>query len=328
MAAAVIELDDVRLQFATPLGPLVALRGVTLSVPERSIVALVGESGCGKTMTGRTILRLLPGNATVAGKVLFRGSDLLVLRIADMQRLRGGKIAMIFQDPATALNPVFTIGQQLAQILRYHGVGTENERKYRAVELLSEVGLPDPKRVLMQYPHELSGGMQQRAMIAMALSPSPEVLIADEPTTSLDVTIQAQILELLIRLQEARGLTVILITHDMAVVRRACQRVAVLYAGRVVEEGPVDGVLSNPQHPYTQALLASLPSASARRMPLTGISGMLPDGRAQIEGCVFAPRCPFVMDVCRESSPETTDTTDPSHTVACWLRQRDPAQVQ
>ena len=328
MAAAVIELDDVRLQFATPLGPLVALRGVTLSVPERSIVALVGESGCGKTMTGRAIIRLLPGNATVSGKVLFRGSDLLTLRIADMQRLRGGKIAMIFQDPATALNPVFTIGQQLGQILRYHGMGTETARKDRAVELLSEVGLPDPRRILTQYPHELSGGMQQRAMIAIALSASPEVLIADEPTTSLDVTIQAQILELLIRLQQARGLTVILITHNMAVVRRACQRVAVLYAGRVVEEGPVDGVLSNPQHPYTQALLASLPSASARRMPLTGISGMLPDGRAQIDGCVFAPRCPFVMEACRETSPKTTGTTDPSHTVACWLHQHDAVQVK
>ena len=225
---------------------------------------------------------------------------------------------MIFQDPATALNPVFTIGQQLMAVMRYHHVVPTKDMRVRALSLLSEVGLPDPRRVISQYPHELSGGMQQRAVIAIALSCNAELIIADEPTTSLDVTIQAQILDLLLKIREERNLTVILITHDMAVVRRACQDIAVLYAGRIVEEGPVDVFLTAPQHPYTIGLLAALPEASVRRGSLRVIPGMLPSSGEELHGCVFAARCGYTMPVCLASSPNKV-VIDGTHSAACWL---------
>jgi len=316
----ILQLRDVTLDFATPLGPAKALRSVTLDVERGTVLGLVGESGCGKTMTGRVIVGLVPSNASVSGQVFFEGTDLLKLRPAELQHVRGKRIAMIFQDPSAALNPVFTIGEQLESIVQYHRIASHANAQKTAAALLSEVGLPDPVRTLKLYPHELSGGMQQRAMIAMALSASPDLLIADEPTTALDVTIQAQILDLLLKLRESRGLTVILITHNMRVVERSCHRVAVLYAGRVVEVGPVTEILKSPGHPYTQALLSALPTSAGRRKALTVIRGRVPGSRDEVLGCVFSNRCPYVMPVCVEQVPPDF-VTAVDHVAACWLHQ-------
>jgi peptide/nickel transport system ATP-binding protein len=278
-------------------------------------------------MTGRAVVGLVPSNAKISGQVVFDGVDLARLPAAEIRRVRGKRIAMVFQDPSAALNPVFTVGEQLTSILRHHRITTHRDAKKHAVALLAEVGLPDPRRTLDQYPHELSGGMQQRAMIAMALSGSPDLLIADEPTTALDVTIQAQILDLLLRLRDSRELTVILITHNMRVVERACDRVAVLYAGRVVEVGGVAEILRAPAHPYTQALLAALPTAAARRKPLAVIRGHVPGSNEIVPGCVFASRCPYVMPICGESSPPDFQTSL-GHYAACWLREPEAAAIE
>jgi peptide/nickel transport system ATP-binding protein len=316
----ILELRGLSLKFATPFGPALAVRSVTLDVERGTVLGLVGESGCGKTMTGRAIVGLVPSNAQVSGHVRFDGIDLLQLSPNEMRRVRGKRIAMIFQDPSAALNPVFTIGEQLRSILLYHRITTRAQVKNKALALLSEVGLPDPARTLTQYPHELSGGMQQRAMIAMALSGSPDLLIADEPTTALDVTIQAQILDLLLKLRDSRGLTVILITHNMRVVDLACDRVAVLYAGRVVEVGSVGEILRSPSHPYTQALLAALPTSAGRQKPLAVIRGQVPSSREDVLGCVFASRCPYVMPICVDTVPPVFQTA-PGHEASCWLHQ-------
>jgi oligopeptide/dipeptide ABC transporter ATP-binding protein len=316
----ILELRDLSLRFMTPLGPALAVRSVTLRVERGSVLGLVGESGCGKTMTGRAIVGLVPANARLSGEIRFDGRDLTQSSPNEIRRVRGKRIAMIFQDPSAALNPVFTIGEQLTSILLYHQIATRAQAKRQAIALLSEVGLTDPARTLNQYPHELSGGMQQRAMIAIALSASPQLLIADEPTTALDVTIQAQILDLLLRLRESRGLTVILITHNMQIVERWCDRVAVLYAGTVVEIGSVADVLRSPSHPYTQALLAALPTSAGRRKPLAVIRGRVPSSRLDIPGCVFASRCPYVMPVCIDTAPPEFQIA-PGHEAACWLRK-------
>jgi len=316
-----LQLRDLAVTFDTPLGRAAAVRSVTLDADRGSVLGVVGESGCGKTMTGRAIVGLVPANASLSGHVLFDGVDLLTVPSGEMQRIRGRRIAMIFQDPSAALNPVFTIGEQLSSILRHHNIAARSDAKKHGLALLAEVGLPDPRRIYDRYPHQLSGGMQQRAMIAMALSASPDLLIADEPTTALDVTIQAQILDLLLKLRDTRSLTVILITHNMRVVERACDRVAVLYAGRVVEFGSVADVLSRPSHPYTQALLAALPTAAARRKPLAVIRGHVPGSNEQVPGCVFTSRCPFVMPICTDEVPPDFET-GPQHYAACWLRQR------
>jgi peptide/nickel transport system ATP-binding protein len=320
MMRPLLELRDLAVTFDTPLGGAAAVRSVTLDAERGSVLGVVGESGCGKTMTGRAIVGLVPSNARVTGHVVFDGIDLVHIRPGEIQRIRGKRIAMIFQDPSAALNPVFTIGEQLVSILRHHHIATRSDGKKRALALLAEVGLPDPPRVFDRYPHQLSGGMQQRAMIAMALSASPDLLIADEPTTALDVTIQAQILDLLLKLRDTRSLTVILITHNMRVVERACDRVAVLYAGRVVEFGAVADVLRKPSHPYTQALLSALPTAAARRKPLAVIRGHVPGSDEAIPGCVFTSRCPFAMPICSEEVPLDFQIA-PEHYAACWLRR-------
>jgi len=319
-ATDLLDIAGLCLTFHTPGGDVQALRGVDLKLGRGRIMGVVGESGSGKTMTGRAIMSLVPKNAKVSGRILFEGTDLLAQPEERLRQLRGKRIAMIFQDPSAALNPVFTIGQQLSLVLQRHQVVPRRFLKVRSVELLGEVGLPSPPRLLNAYPHELSGGMQQRVMIAMAISARPVLLIADEPTTSLDVTVQMQILQLLQQLRDAHNLTVLLITHNMAVVAQACQDVAVLYAGRTVEQGPAATVLAKPSHPYTRALLGAQPSMHRRGEALNVIPGSVPSGTEPITGCAFVPRCPRAMPICRESSPILTSVGDVDDVdVACFL---------
>lgn len=324
---ALLNIRGLTVEFRTPYGRLQALRGVDLAVDSGLVLGIVGESGCGKTVTGRAVLGLLPATAEIHGSIQFEGHELVGLREREYRRVRGGKIAMIFQDPAAALNPVFTVGDHLWSVLRRHRPhDSRTEAVDRAHELLDEVGLPDPPRLMGRYPHQLSGGMQQRVMIAIALSGAPDLLIADEPTTSLDVTVQAQILDLLLELRRSRGLTVLLITHNMAVVERTCDRVAVLYAGRVAEEAPSSLLLQQPKHPYTQALLAALPTKASRRTPLKVVPGVVPSGYEHVGGCVFATRCPFVMPICRTDAPPLIATST-TQDVACWLYGSDSRET-
>ena len=278
------------------------------------------SSGCGKSVTALSILRLLPRrNSRIAsGAIRFEGMDLLRLPEASMRRIRGNRIAMVFQEPMTSLNPVHTIGTQIAESLRIHAGLTRGEAWWRAEEMLGLVRIPDPKRRLRDYPHHLSGGMRQRAMIAMALACSPRLLIADEPTTALDVTIQAQILRLLRSLQERTGAGVLLITHDLGVVAETCRRVLVMYAGRIVEEADVVALFDRPAHPYTRGLLQSSPHAAlVRRRRLPEIPGMVPDLRRPMVGCRFAPRCRFALPLCREEVPPMQQVAA-GHRAACW----------
>lgn len=291
--AVLVELDDLHVTFETPVGSVRAVRGVSLSVGEGETLGVVGESGCGKSVTFRALLGLTPDSAQVTGSVLFAGQ-----RIEPDGSLCA-HASMIYQNPGAALNPVFTIGQQLALV-----AGTKDPD--RLAELLDSVGLPDPRKALDSYPHEFSGGMRQRAVIAYALAQNPKLLVADEPTTALDVTTQAQVLDLIKNLQTSRGLSVVLISHDLDVIRRICDRVAVLYAGRVVEVGETEHVLTNPTHPYTRALLASRPRLEDVGGELASIPGSVPDGRTLIEGCSYAPRCPLVGDACLAEVPVMT----------------------
>jgi oligopeptide/dipeptide ABC transporter ATP-binding protein len=319
MSPPLLVVEDLQVAFRTPRGDVHALRGVSFSIERGVIFGLVGESGCGKSVTGRAILRLVPASGRITvGRILFDGQDLLGLSEREMHRIRGRRIAMIFQDPTAALNPVFTIGQQITTVMRHHGMANGAELRRQAVQLLADVGLPDPASLLDTYPHQLSGGMQQRAMIAIALSTNPDLLIADEPTTALDVTIQSQILDLLVRLQQRRGITIILITHNMGVVAETCQQVAVLYAGRVVEQGAVRDIFHRPRHPYTQGLLAALPNPESRGHDLKVIPGSVPSGLESVAGCAFAPRCEHVMEVCRQAQPPMF-TLGSTHHAACYL---------
>jgi peptide/nickel transport system ATP-binding protein len=311
-------IRDLRLQFRTYAGIIHALNGIDLEIHEQDMLGLVGETGCGKSMTGLSILGLVPrGGEIVSGSILFRGEDLLTKPESYMQEIRGAKIAMVFQDPSTSLNPLFTIGQQIETVMRRHQRADKAQMRERALELLKVVELPDPARILETYPHELSGGMKQRASIAIALSCGADLLIVDEPTTDLDVTVQAQILDLLRRLRETQGVAILMITHDLAVVAETCQRVAVLYAGQVVESGPVDEVLYEAKHPYTQALLQASPKRSSRGQPLHAIPGTVPSGLQPLEGCAFSPRCPRAMEVCVQPPPRASVTA--AHAVYCYL---------
>ncbi len=319
----VLEVQDLRVAFSTPFGAVHAIRGINFRLARGEILGLVGETGCGKSVTGRSIMGLLSENAQIrSGRVLYEGEDLLKLDDADMRAIRGQRIAMIFQDPATALNPLFTIGQQLDDVLRRHGAGMKPQRRKRAQSLLADVGLPEANRLLDVYPHQLSGGQQQRVVIAISLAAEPEVIIADEPTTALDVTIQAQILDLLRQLQRERGISVILITHDLGIVAETCQQVVVLYAGRVVETGPVDTIFAAPKHPYTRGLLAALPRPGSRGQDLQVIPGAVPSGLEDILGCAFAPRCEFVMAQCAGSQPRFYEFAGGQRS-ACFLHEAD-----
>ena len=322
MNDALLEVDELRVAFARRGGAVEAVRGASFRLGRGEILGLVGETGSGKTLTGLALLRLVPPPGRVtARRLVFDGLDLLSLAPAALRATRGARISMLFQDPATSLNPVFTVGAQLDAVLAAHTRLGRPERCLRAVERLAEVGLPDPERILRLYPHQLSGGMQQRVMIALALAGDPELLVADEPTTALDVTIQAQILDLLRRLRAERGLSIVLISHHLGVVSQTCDRVALMYAGSIVEEGPVSRVLGAPSHPYTRSLLGSIVTGERRKQPLAVLPGFGPAPGSLPPGCAFAPRCPVAIERCRIETPRLVAVDGRS--VACWLAETD-----
>jgi peptide/nickel transport system ATP-binding protein len=318
-----LEVEDLKTYFFTRDGVVRAVDGVSFSVECGQTLAIVGESGCGKSVTSLSILRLIasPLGRTVGGRVIFEGTDLLALPEEGMRQIRGNAISMIFQEPMTSLNPVLTIGRQIAEVLTLHRGLTRAEASARAVEMLRLVHIPDPERRVQQYPHELSGGMRQRVMIAMALACEPRLLIADEPTTALDVTIQAQILDLMRELKKRTGAAIVLITHDLGIVAEMAERVVVMYAGRKVEEAPVTELFARPRHPYTRGLLDSIPKLSVGRrgamIRLTEIAGTVPSLAEPIIGCAFAPRCVYAVARCRTEYPPL-DEQLPGHRVACW----------
>ena len=305
MSDHLLSLRDLRVRFQTPNGPAFAVNGVSLDVDAGETLGLVGESGCGKSVTSLAVLRLLPpGRAcTVAGRIVFDGTDLLSLPEPDMRAMRGRDLAMVFQDPMTSLNPVLTVGEQIVETIRAHRRISQRQARARAVELLGMVGIPHPSQQLRRYPHQFSGGMRQRVMIAMALALEPKLLIADEPTTALDVTIQAQVLELLAALTADSGTAAILITHDLGVIARMTQRTSVMYAGFIVESGTTPALFARPRHPYLAALLRSVPRLDGPDSALVPIEGAPPDLLARPRGCPFAPRCDRRLDVCAERMP-------------------------
>ena len=304
-------------RFPSAMGPLVAVDDVDFDLAPGEVLGLVGESGSGKSVTLRSLLRLVRPPVTVEGRVLWGERDLLTLPDRELRRLRGGEIAMIFQEPMTALNPVLTVGRQIDEALVAHTKLGRRERHARAVELLDLVGIPAPTTRLGDFPHQFSGGMRQRAMIAIALAGEPRLLLADEPTTALDVTIQDQILRLLLSLRDRLGMGVVLVTHDLGVVAQVCDRVAVMYAGRIVESGPVAAVFAEPHHAYTRGLLGSVPRGGAERQPLLSIEGTPPSLAHMPPGCAFHPRCSFATEVCRRDRPELAPV-GLGRLAACW----------
>ncbi|PYM14376.1 MAG: peptide ABC transporter ATP-binding protein [Candidatus Rokuibacteriota bacterium] len=314
---ALLSVEDLRTHFATSAGTVRAVDGVSFTIGRGEVLGLVGESGCGKSVTSLSIMRLVPSPGVIAGgRIRLDGEDLLAKDAEAMRRVRGARIAMVFQEPMTSLNPVFTIGDQIAAAVQAHGGGARRAAWERAVETLELVQMPSAGDRARDYPHQLSGGLRQRAMIALALAPGPELLIADEPTTALDVTIQAQILDLLRRLQAERGMAVLLITHDLGVVAELCHRVAIIYAGRIVETAPVASIFDEPLHPYTRGLLRCLPHPSRFGQPLSSIDGAPPDLRQTAGRCRFAPRCSHAIESCEREDPPLVERK-PGHFVAC-----------
>jgi oligopeptide/dipeptide ABC transporter ATP-binding protein len=315
-----LDVRDLRTYFHVMDGTVKAVDGVSFSIRQGGRLAIVGESGCGKSVTAMSIMRLvdIPPGEIASGEVLFDGVDLLTLDDEAMRKVRGGDIAMIFQEPMTSLNPVLTVGDQIGEAILLHQTQDKKEAEEIALQALLDVGVSDPKRRLKQYPHELSGGMRQRIMIAMALSCNPRLLIADEPTTALDVTIQRQILELIKAIQERTGAALLLITHDLGVVAETVDEVAVMYAGRVVETGTVEEVLLHPRHPYARGLLESIPSQGKRGQRLSAIQGVVPNPFRMPAGCKFQPRCPYAWDTCVEKEPELI-TIGRERSSRCWL---------
>lgn len=319
--AAILDVANLKTVFNTRDGVVHAVNGVNFSIAPGELLGVVGESGSGKSVTMMSLLGLLPSPPAevVNGEVMFNGQDVLKMSPAELRSLRGGDIGFIFQDPMTSLNPVFTVGFQLMEPLREHMGMTKAQAKVRAAELLDLVGIPDAASRLKDFPHQFSGGMRQRVMIAIALACDPKVLIADEPTTALDVTIQAQIIELVKELRQKLGMAIIWITHDLGVVAGISDRVAVMYAGQIVEHAPVRELFSNPQHPYTKALLETLPKIGAKRSErLFSIDGQPPNMRAHPASCQFAPRCKYVLDKCNAANPQREDIGK-EHDVACWV---------
>jgi peptide/nickel transport system ATP-binding protein len=320
MTEPILRIDDLHIQFKTPRGTLQAVNGISLEVLPGEIFGIVGETGCGKSITGLSVMQLLPETAATQGQITFDGIDILSQSEAQMRHIRGREIGMIFQDPTTSLNPVFTIGQQMERVIRTQMKLSKKAAREKAEEMLTAVGLPDVARIRKSYPHQLSGGMKQRAMIATALSCNPKLLIADEPTTALDVTIQAQILQLLKELREQFNIAIMFITHNLGVVAQFCDRLAVLYAGRVAENGRTDHIFTNPHHPYTKGLLAAVPRPGSKGGALAAIPGNVPANPGAVVGCAFASRCDFVMDRCRAERPSSIQIA-PNHHAACFLNQ-------
>jgi peptide/nickel transport system ATP-binding protein len=325
MSAPLLDVEGLETHFYDAFGITRAVDGLSLSVAAKETLGIVGESGCGKTATALSILRLLPRNQgrIVAGRILFDGRDLMTLSERQMRAVRGNRIAMIFQEPMTSLNPVLSVGHQIAEAVRIHRAVTAQAARRRAVEMLELVKIPDAQRRLDDFPHQFSGGMRQRVMIAMALACDPKLLIADEPTTALDVTIQAQVLKLMLELKAKTGSAIVLITHDLGIVAETCQRVIVMYAGRKVEDAPVTELFLRPAHPYTRGLLASVSrgTAGARAKRLNEIPGTPPSLRQPIRGCAFAERCQLAVERCRLEVPELLAVAGrPKHHSACIRR--------
>ena len=328
MNDSLLTIKNLKTYFYTSQGLGKAVDGISLSLKKGETLGIVGESGCGKTVTALSILKLIPDPPAkiVEGEILFEGKDILKLSGSELREIRGNKISMIFQEPMTSLNPVFTIGSQISEVLTLHQGLKKRGAMDKSIEMLKLVGIPEPDRRTNEYPHQLSGGMRQRVMIAIALACHPKILIADEPTTALDVTIQAQILELLLNLKKDFGAAVILITHDLGIIAETAQRVIVIYAGRVAEEAETKDLFLNPQHPYTQELLKSIPkiesSTKKEDRYLHEIKGVVPSIFQLPSGCKFHPRCPYVMDICKIQEPDLLKNGK-GHVARCWLLKKE-----
>jgi oligopeptide/dipeptide ABC transporter ATP-binding protein len=324
VAQTLLQVEDLHTQFFTSRGIVHAVDGVSLHIDQGETLGVVGESGCGKTMTALSILRLIPDPGRItSGRILFRGQDVTKMDNEAIREFRGNDVAMIFQDPMTSMNPVTKVGPQIQEAMTAHDRFTQEQAKGRVVELLRRVRVPAAERRVQDYPHQFSGGMRQRAMIAMGLANEPQLLIADEPTTALDVTVQAQIIALMRQLNRELGTAMMLITHNMALVASLCQRVIVMYAGRIVEEGPVEQIFNSPQHPYTWSLLRSVPRVDeARKDRLVSIRGLPPDLINPPPGCKFHPRCPFVVDHCKQEEPALAEVAA-NQVARCWVLMRN-----
>lgn len=331
MEDTILKVDNLHVSFkGNDDGEIKAVRGVSFELKKGETLAIVGESGSGKSVTAKSLMRLLPKHNSFIkqGKIIYEKKDLLKFSNREMQKIRGSEISMIFQDPMTSLNPTMKIGKQIVEGLRKHQIVGKKEAFIKATELLELVGIPSPKERMEDYPHQFSGGMRQRVVIAMALASNPTILLADEPTTALDVTIQAQILDLMKELQKKTGTAIIIITHDLGVVASMAQRVAVMYAGEIIETGTVDEIFYEARHPYTQGLLLSMPKLhSSRSTKLIPISGTPPDLSQLSEGCPFAARCPYVMKVCHDFTPDSTEVSN-THMVSCWLEDKRAPRIE
>lgn len=327
MMEKILEIKDIQISFKTDEGELKVVDGIDFHINKGETLGVVGESGCGKSVTSLSVMGLLPNIGNVKkGEILFGEKDLVKLSKSEIRKVRGKEIAMIFQEPMTSLNPVYTIGKQIMELVQNHRKMSKVEAKKHAIEMLKLVGIPRPEEVVDEYPHQLSGGMRQRVMIALAMSCNPELLIADEPTTALDVTIQAQILDLMRDLQEKKGMSILLITHDLGVVAEMCDRVVVMYAGQVVEDADVESIFDNPKHPYTRGLLESIPNMEEDTEYLTTIKGTVPSPSNMPKGCRFAERCSHAIEKCVQSMPPVF-TFSNGGKCRCWLYEKNLEQV-
>ncbi|TDL71113.1 ABC transporter ATP-binding protein [Rhodococcus qingshengii] len=322
--SAILEVKNLKTKFKTDYGTVSVVDGVDFSIKPGETLGVVGESGCGKSVTSLSVMRLLPSNASNEGSITFQGKELISLPEKQMQKVRGNDIAMIFQEPMTSLNPLHTVGRQIEEAVILHMNISKQEAKERAIKMLNAVGMPRAQAIYGEYPHQLSGGMRQRVMIAMAMACDPKLIIADEPTTALDVTIQAQILDLMRDLKDKTGTSIMLITHDLGVVAEMCDRVIVMYAGQVVEETDVETLFENPKHPYTMGLIDSIPSFEDEKEYLNTIPGSVPLPYEMPKGCRFAPRCSWAKEICHQQAPELMEI-ESQHKCRCWLVTEEDA---